>query len=84
AISHQIWQTTLDTYLIQENHNSLFDYQRVNSKDKEQLELYISQLSALDPREYAKLEQYAYWVNLYNALTVNLIVGHYPISSITK
>lgn len=84
AISHQIWQTTLDTYLIQENHNNLFDYQRVNSKDKEQLELYISQLSALDPREYAKLEQYAYWVNLYNALTVNLIVDHYPIPSITK
>ncbi|MDE1230204.1 DUF547 domain-containing protein [Vibrio aestuarianus] len=84
TISHQVWQTTLDSYLIKDNHNNLFDYKNVNSKDKTRLEQYISQLSKLDPREYTKAEQYAYWVNLYNALTVNLVVDNYPISSITK
>ncbi|MDE1339200.1 DUF547 domain-containing protein [Vibrio aestuarianus] len=84
TISHQVWQTTLDSYLIKDNHNNLFDYKNVNSKDKTHLEQYISQLSKLDPREYTKAEQYAYWVNLYNALTVNLVVDNYPISSITK
>ncbi|MBD1565321.1 DUF547 domain-containing protein [Vibrio sp. S12_S33] len=84
TISHQVWQTTLDSYLIKDNHNNLFDYKNVNSKDKTDLEQYISQLSKLDPREYTKAEQYAYWVNLYNALTVNLVVDNYPISSITK
>lgn len=28
--------------------------------------------------------QLAYWINLYNALIVNLVIDHYPISSITK
>ncbi|MDB4835402.1 DUF547 domain-containing protein [Cyclobacteriaceae bacterium] len=28
--------------------------------------------------------QLAYWINLYNAVTLNLILDHYPIESITK
>ena len=29
-------------------------------------------------------EQQAYWINLYNAATIKVILDHYPVSSITK
>ncbi len=29
-------------------------------------------------------EQFAYWINLYNALTVKVVMDHYPVKSIRK
>ncbi|PMH39853.1 hypothetical protein BCU68_07080 [Vibrio sp. 10N.286.49.B3] len=84
TISHQAWQTILDNNLQQQGQQTLFDYAGINSKDKQSLSNYLNQLQRLDPRQYNKAEQYAYWVNLYNALTVKLIIDNYPISSITK
>lgn len=51
---------------------------------KQQLKRYIQQMASLDPRDYKKQEQFAYWVNLYNALTVQLVLDNYPTSSIKK
>jgi Protein of unknown function, DUF547 len=31
---------------------------------------------------YNRSEQKAYWINLYNALTVSLVLQHYPVESI--
>ncbi|MCH9690910.1 MAG: DUF547 domain-containing protein [Gammaproteobacteria bacterium] len=85
SINHQIWQGILDQYLIDtaDGQSRLFLYGKVTVQDKQQLEKYIASLVALDPREYQKAEQKAYWLNLYNALTVDLILKNYPISSIT-
>ena len=41
-------------------------------------------MQAIDPRQYSKAEQMAYWINLYNALTVNLILEEYPVGSISE
>lgn len=86
AIDHQSWQLILNKYLIS-NHPSgvnLFDYKQVSSKDKKTLEKYLISLQERDPRSYNKAEQKAYWINLYNALTVQLILNNYPVESITK
>lgn len=56
----------------------------MSSSDKTKLKQYISRLEQIDPLDYPKAEQYAYWVNLYNAVTVDLILNAYPIKSITK
>lgn len=64
--------------------NALFRYAEVTKEDKTLLNDYLDQLSKLDPREFNRQEQYAYWVNLYNALTVKLILDNYPVASITK
>ncbi|ACH64848.1 MULTISPECIES: DUF547 domain-containing protein [Aliivibrio] len=84
TISHQYWQQTLDKYLITKGEFTLFDYAHVTDADERTLNSYLRQMSRIDPREYKKSEQYAYWVNLYNALTVKLILMDYPIESITK
>ncbi|KHD23584.1 hypothetical protein NM09_18085 [Vibrio caribbeanicus] len=84
TISHAKWQTFLDKYLIKEGQYTLVKYGSVSAQDKQKLNQYIAALAAIDPREYSLNEQYAYWVNLYNAITVELILNDYPVKSITK
>ncbi|MCD9467458.1 DUF547 domain-containing protein [Photobacterium iliopiscarium] len=83
-IDHQQWQQLLNKYLVVEPHQNLFRYSAVTPADKQKLHTYIYQLSQLDPRQYNRNVQFAYWVNLYNALTVQLILDNYPLTSITK
>lgn len=83
-ISHQEWQQLIDTYLVEQGENALFRYNKVSSTDKAKLKQYIQRLAKLDPLQYKQAEQYAYWVNLYNAITVKLILDNYPVESITK
>lgn len=84
SISHQVWQELLDRYLVKEGEFTLFTYQQVKPADRKKLNSYLRMLSSIDPLRYSKAEQYAYWVNLYNAMTVELILDSYPVSSITK
>ncbi|WP_436322753.1 DUF547 domain-containing protein [Vibrio cidicii] len=84
AISHQTWQNLLDRYLVRQGENTLFRYAAVSDADKKALKQYLADLAAHDPLRLKRAEQYAYWVNLYNAITVDLILQHYPVKSITK
>ncbi|USD62230.1 DUF547 domain-containing protein [Vibrio sp. SCSIO 43140] len=84
SVSHQAWQSFLDRYLVTEGENTLVRYVRVSPNDKQALKTYISDLARIDPRQLNRAEQYAYWVNLYNAITVDLILDEYPVKSITK
>ncbi|MEZ9397886.1 DUF547 domain-containing protein [Vibrio splendidus] len=83
-VSHQDWQQFLDSYLVKQGQHTLVRYQAVSTSDKAKLKQYIKRLEQLNPLNYSKAEQYAYWVNLYNAVTVDLILDAYPIKSITK
>ena len=86
-IEHQVWQNILDNYLNACHEGaSCFDYARLlkSKSDKKNLVDYLLSLQNLDPRQYSKAEQKAYWVNLYNALTVRIILDNYPVKSITK
>ena len=84
TVDHSLWQGILNDYLIQHPEGNRFNYKKVSSQDKQALKKYLKQLTTIDPRTYNKKEQKAYWINLYNALTVDLILTHYPIKSITK
>ncbi len=84
SIPHHTWQGFLDSYLVKEGENTLVRYRSVSNSDKAQLNAYIKQLEQINPLNYSKNEQYAYWVNLYNAVTVDLILEAYPVKSITK
>jgi len=86
AVDHLIWQNLLNTYLDSKHPSGInrFDYAAVNTKDQKALSDYIMQLQKINPRNLNRPEQKAFWINLYNALTVQLIVKNYPIKSITK
>ena len=82
-IDHQSWQRFLDLYLVKsETGVNLVRYGSVSDADKKMLKSYLSALQSIDPRHYVRPEQTAYWINLYNALTVDLILDHYPVESI--
>jgi len=82
-IDHGLWQEFLSNYLSRNNSEPrTLNYQNVTTQDKKKLSDYLARLQSLDPRTYPKNEQLAYWVNLYNALVINLVLSHYPIDSI--
>ena len=83
-IEHSVWSGILSGYLSTQADGAFFAYGKVTKKDREKLQGYLSYLTSLDPRAYRRSEQKAYWINLYNALTVELILKHYPVKSITK
>lgn len=85
-INHNLWADILSLYLLNDGQMNTrgFAYGQVTPNNKIKLERYLQQLKNIDPRQYSKNEQLAYWVNLYNALTVNLILEHYPVDSIKK
>lgn len=86
SFDHSPWQEILDQYLVADHPSGIarFDYGalKANEDDKRKLIAYLLDLTRKDPREYRRKEQFGYWVNLYNALTVNVIVGRYPVESI--
>ncbi|NHN27228.1 DUF547 domain-containing protein [Flavobacterium jejuense] len=52
-------------------------------RDKAMLENYLNTLATKIPDEtWSKNAKLAYWINVYNAFTVKLIVDNYPIKSI--
>ncbi|WP_067147450.1 DUF547 domain-containing protein [Pseudotamlana agarivorans] len=52
-------------------------------KDDKKLHDYINQLGKNTPQpEWSCEEKLAYWINAYNALTIDLIIRNYPIESI--
>ncbi len=57
-------------------------YAQVTDADKKALGTYIAQLAATPISRLKRAEQRAYWINLYNALTVKVVLDHYPVESI--
>ena len=74
----------LATYLSEKDGINLFDYGAVTSEDRAKLAAYVEELQGLKPSQMSVDEQIAYWANLYNALTLDLVLDAYPVSSIRK
>lgn len=83
VIDHQLWQNFLTRYVYTDATGvNLVRYDQVSAVDKAKLQDYLTQLSNIPIANYNRNEQLAYWINLYNALTVMTILNHYPIKSI--
>lgn len=61
---------------------NLVDYGAVTAEDRKALQGYIKSLEAIDPASLSKDEAFAYWGNLYNAVTLDVILEDYPVKSI--
>ncbi len=85
TLDHQPWQTILDQYLSSDaQQQTYFDYQAASQDPELGLGAYLVSLTQIDPLGLNRQEQKAYWINLYNAATVDLIIQRYPVKSITK
>lgn len=86
VVDHSQWQRLLDIYLDAEHASGVnrFNYAAVSQADAKALQNYIQTLQNLDPLGLNRNEQKAYWINLYNAHTVQLVLDAYPVKSILK
>lgn len=49
---------------------------------RSELDAYVAALSGAELASMGRSEQMAFWINAYNALTLSLILDHYPLASI--
>jgi len=82
AVDHTLWGELLEKYIRDEDGLNVFAYAKVNAEDKDKLVRYLGALQRVNAGELEPREQMAFWINLYNALTVQVILDHYPVASI--
>jgi len=83
AIDHGAWEAFLTSYLrIGADGVHGVAYGLVTPADRRALDAYIDGLSRVPISSYSRPEQMAYWINLYNALLVRVVLEHYPIASV--
>jgi hypothetical protein len=80
SYDHSQWDELLNKYVSDEG---MVDYQSMLDQ-RDQLTNYLEYLSRVppDPANTGRDSRLAYWINAYNAFTVDLILEHYPVSSI--
>ena len=83
-IDHSAWTEFLQRYVVRSADNiTSVTYDSVTSNDRQKLVQYVDYLQALPVRSFNQNSQLAYWINLYNARTVLLILENQPVESIT-
>jgi len=76
---HNAWHELLGKHV---GASGKVDYQGLKA-DKAMLDVYLQSLADNPPAEtWSRAEKMAFWINAYNAFTIDLIVDHYPVSSI--
>jgi hypothetical protein len=79
AFDHAIFNELLKKHVTKEGN---VDYSGFKS-DYKKLKSYIDLLKANQPKDdWTKEDTLAYWINTYNALTIDLILRNYPTKSI--
>lgn len=84
VVDHSAWAAILEEFHIDDHPSGVarVDYEALNRTGRKDLADYISSLESIDPAVLNRNEQRAYWINLYNAVTVALIVDNLPLESI--
>ena len=78
-ISHSEWNTLLNKFV---NTDGMVDYSGL-IKEKTKLQAYLEMLGQNMPDDsWKNNEKLTYWINAYNAFTIDLIIRNYPLKSI--
>lgn len=84
SASHAIWDDAIWDALLRRHVSPTgeVDY-RGFQQQADKLHAYLAQLSQNMPQgSWSRHRKLAYWINVYNAFTVKLILDHYPLESI--
>ncbi len=86
TVDHSAWSALLGRVVAtgQADRVNRVDYAGFSDADQAELRGYLQGLQDVDVDQLNRAEQKAYWINLYNAVTVDLILQHYPVRSIRK
>jgi hypothetical protein len=79
APSHDAFDALLREYV---SSNGKVNYAGFKANEKK-LDAYLNTLARQRPQsDWSREQKLAYWINVYNAFTIKLIVDHYPVESI--
>ena len=79
AVSHAAFDRLLRRYV---DTTGAVDYAGLQENRADVLRPYLDQLASADLSGRSRDARLAFWINAYNALTLKLIVDHYPIQNI--
>ena len=79
---HSPWSDLIKRYVIESADNLNLVRYRAFKADQPALKRYLETLARERPSGMDRANSAAYWVNLYNALTIDVILDYYPVSSI--
>lgn len=80
--THQLWNELLKTYV---SNNGNVNYSSFKTDHKKLLDyIYVLNLAKSNEafQSFSKEEKLAFWINAYNAMTIDLILRNYPLNSI--
>ncbi len=84
-VDHSRWGGFLSRYLTEGKDGvNRVAYGAVTPEDRGKLNEYLTELAGTPVRRLNRKEQLAYWINFYNALTLKVVLDHYPVKSIMK
>ncbi len=83
TVDHGTWDKLLKTYVVPaEDGLNRFAYRRMKAEAQAELKAYVRRLEAVAVATLDRDEQFAFWSNLYNAKTIDIVLDHYPVRSI--
>lgn len=77
---HAAFDTLLVRYVTDDGVR--YDAWAASPDDMERLSDYVDHLETIHAAELDAKSALAYWINLYNAVTLELVLAHYPVDSI--
>jgi Protein of unknown function, DUF547 len=82
VVDHAAWDSLLKSHLVvgKDGLNRIA-YAKFKP-DHGKLKAYVASLEATDPGTLDRPEQWAFWANLYNAKTIDVVLDKYPVKSI--
>jgi hypothetical protein len=85
TVDHVAWERLLAEYVKTDKANlNRVDYRRFKAQAHDALRAYLDRLQKVAISALNRPEQFAYWVNLYNAKTIDVVLERYPVGSIRE
>ncbi len=83
TVDHAAWGKLLAAYVrTGADGVNRVAYAAFKANDHRTLRVYLDGLQRVAVTRFNRAEQFAYWVNLYNAATIDIVLRHYPVASI--
>ncbi|MEL6180704.1 MAG: DUF547 domain-containing protein [Myxococcota bacterium] len=83
AIDHSPWDVLLKKYVTEDGPVRYKDW-KASEADMKALKAYTDAVAATDLSKLSKPEQLAFYINAYNAYTIQAVLDRYPIASVMK
>jgi hypothetical protein len=84
VVDHSAWQRFLDQHLVADPDGINRVNYALEPTARSELTAYLAGLQQIDPRTLNRQEQLAYWINLYNAMTVEVVLRNPQKGSILR